>query len=788
MKLEFKNVYGFNRNKGKLYTIESDKEHVFVYGQNATGKSTIAKALQVLLNNDEYKGAKSSDENKDYLISVEFDGKKASSCDKESKELKNVFIYNKKYAENIVDYDSSHIGTDVVLLNKLTKQNIDIQEDFHKTIKNLSNDYNTNQKKQFVGTLAYDFFATGKKDRENLNEKYVEVVKKVTSLETIKENFGFLSEDFLGENVVLFKQFKSNLLSINNQIIKSILQKKESSKYEINSVEDMSFYEETLVFLGHYENDKCPICLEPDFNILKIKDEISNSLELIKEEEVFKKLTDLYKKIKQIKDTSILKSECIKVYESIMKSKYDKNEIDNLNTSIDNLLNNHDNIFFEKAINNKEINENLEMYNKNIIEIRNIEKKNEDINSEAFVIKLQEKLNKYFERKFYVNLKLIANKTSDENPGSSKILIEFYEDKENKSKIINIFEVLSESEKNIISLLFFMAMVETSYEKEDFFKCLCVFDDPVDSYDSINKYEIASLINGFCYNDKMNINSLFLSHSVDYMRIWNRTFFKDDKDFKLLTKSEVTNLKNSELYLFDGDYEILMKNLRVKNNKVKYIELNQILALTPIIRELSSYSSKVFRQDNKKDLTVKEKTVNDLSVKLSESVVHYHCKSITIDDLIKSLGEYLNTKIIINAPKEVQSESVEEYLKSVCESLKPQEELEFSQRILYKNILAIIIKAEADQFLVQLIKETTNTNKTDCDIYKGYITLGDKIKKINKDKIPEPKKEIYKKITDMIVILNDFSHSANLYLTPLIDVDINRLFDHCKEALTWNTD
>lgn len=88
-------------------------------------------------------------------------------------------------------------------------------------------------------------------------------------------------------------------------------------------------------------------------------------------------------------------------------------------------------------------------------------------------------------------------------------------------------EILSESQKTKISLAFmFSVIIFNDYNG----KILCIFDDPIDSYDSINKYKMSRVIYEFI--EKKNIfencnydcYDIIFSHSVEYLRLFKDNF------------------------------------------------------------------------------------------------------------------------------------------------------------------------------------------------------------------------------------------------------------------------
>ena len=92
----------------------------------------------------------------------------------------------------------------------------------------------------------------------------------------------------------------------------------------------------------------------------------------------------------------------------------------------------------------------------------------------------------------------------------------------------------------------------------------------------------------------------------------------------------------------------------------------------------------------------------------------------------------------------------------------------------YDSVLLKIIKNYVTKYRGKTIEEIKNDNQ--------LWTINNKISAIYADKsIQQDYKDICVKISVDLTMLNDFGHSAGIYMTPLIDVEINDLYKIYKD-------
>lgn len=808
MELKFKNIYGLTKNMDQEFVIKSEKPHVFVYGPNTLGKTSITDGIHDVINKKPYIGRLTEDQNKDFLISINldkinFEYKKGDDITK-FQNIDNIFIYNKYFAENSIDTETNSIGNSITEFNFLIKENSENLEEIIKHLISILKKSNipTTQTAPLTETKAYYLFSDKKigsiKRIEKLDNEIVAKIKEVVNQSFEYGGVAYEKGDLINKNFQEFEKFVTNLKNVNSEIIKKLIEKRKELKYEIETIDHYKFYDAVINYLNIYDKNTCPVCLTTEgIDINVIKKEIEEALKIVKTEEVFKKLEISYNKIIDIKDESVLKDVISDVYHKVVALDSSYTEI-NFQEKIDILRKDYDKFYFKSIVGDKKIMDLINSYENKNIKIEKIIDKNKDINNSKFIKMFKTNLDKYFENDlFNVNAEL-TDLYLVEN--TKRIDLDFFS-KTTNEKVENkkVFKILSESEKSKLSLIFFITTVEYFFEIKTLKRVLCVFDDPIDSYDSINKYKLSSLIRDFCYRENsfsndVNINSLFLSHSVDYMRLWDKDFYDSNKDFKVMTKSGVDDFTADEVYLFKGDFEILKQKVFNKQE----INFNELLAISPILRELAAYSSSIIQLNTNEDLKIMDERVENLNKELSQSVVHFCVDKKTNFDIKEVLSKYIKPTIIIDENEE--EKSIEKHLKEVTEGIidkiKTSPKLTFETRMLYKNLFALYIKGIADKCLSEIIIKFDYSKKDYKDVHKLSFEVGKKLSKakellakIEKDPNEELThiKQVVNEISSSLTLLNDFSHSANLYLTPLIDVKFDDLIDTYHQTKKWET-
>lgn len=789
MKLEVKNMYGLNGKE--MFALNSNYKHNFIYGINASGKSSIANSVMHMLNKKEYEKRFPYDSD-DYLVKLEFDNITAEYSQNVNIETqedisRRVFVFNKNFIKNSLSISSiegqgitPEIGIRVSEKNALIEKNNKIIETNVRSIKKeLSNMHlPTTQKALYDGSL---FKAIYGKDTILQKKSWISIAN--LQGDTITD---LVSEDFKNENIELFKLVHRTIDELNEEIMEKLLEKAQEGKYKIENKETMGFYEQAVKYFNTKEGRiNCPICLSNEIDVEQVKTELIEVLKEIENNAAMKKIKKCYKAL--IKFDSFFSKLAINICEKIMSFIFPLKLIDEFNEKLNKLLQNYDyNIvaYSKLQINLKE----LEEVNNNEKTIERIEKENEEISNSNFIVEFDKMLNYIFsDNEIRAKAKLL-NKTVTIQ------LIIMGKEKEGKS-IEEFFDIISESQKTKLSLAFFFSLIIYKNQGNNI---LCIFDDPIDSYDSISKYKISRILYEFIekksiFEDyKYDCYSIFLSHSVEYFRLFINNFRKSvrEKNGYYIFSKKLSEIIYDDIFMIEGDYNILDKLINKDKSKKKKIE--EFLSVLPILRELTNYSYKILNI-NTNDLVIGSYNIEDTSKYISNNIIHGFDCNITLAQLLTELRKII---IIDLEPNDFSdSDKVFKIINDIILNWAYRvnsNDLSFREEIVLKNILALYIRAFYDTVLVKIIKNYVNkySGKTIEEIKSDshLWTINNKISTIYADKsISQYYKDICVKISINLTMLNDFGHSAGIYMTPLIDVDINDLYRIYKEISNDNS-
>ena len=781
MKLEVKNMYGLNGKE--MFSLDSSHKHNFIYGINASGKSSIANAVMHLLNKDEYEKRFPYDSD-DYVVRLEFDDIIAEYNQnvkiEEIEEIsRKVFVFNKNFIKNSLSINSiegqgitPEIGIRVSEKNALIERNNKILETNVKSIKKELSNMNlpTTQKALYDGSL---FKAIYGKDQILQKKAWISIAnlqgKAISDL---------TSEDFKNENIELFKLVHKSINELSEELVAKLLEKAKEGKYKIENKETIEFYEQAVKYLNKKEGTiNCPICLSNEIDVEQVKTELIDALKEIKNNDAMKKIKECYEKI--TKFDSFFSELAINICEGIMSFAFPNELIEEFDKKFDMFLQNYDyNImnYSKLQINQTE----LEEVNNNEKTIEKIEKENEKISNSGFIVEFDKMLNYIFSDNEIRAQAQLLNKTV-----TIQLIIKGKE-KEGKS-IEEFFDIISESQKTKLSLAFFFSLI---IYKNLGSSILCIFDDPVDSYDSISKYKISRILYEFIEkksifeNYEYDCHSIFMSHSVEYFRLFINNFrrsIRKEIGYYIFSK-KLSEITYDDIFMIEGDYNILDKLI----NKQQPKKIEEFLSILPILRELTNYSYKILNT-NSNNLTIGTYKIEDTSKYISNNIIHGFDCNVTLDQLLTEVR-----KIIVIDLESNDFSGNDEIFKIIDNIILSWEErissnsLSFREEIVLKNILALYIRAFYDSVLLKIIKNyvTKYRGKTIEEIKNDnqLWTINNKISVIYADKsIQQAYKDICVKISVDLTMLNDFGHSAGIYMTPLIDVDINDLYKIYKE-------
>ncbi len=789
MKLEVKNMYGLNGKE--TFLLESEYKHNFIYGINAAGKSSVANAVLNIINKSKYEKRFPYDSD-DYLVKVEFDNliseyNQNTSLETLSDVSKKIFVFNKNFIKNSLSINSvegqgitPEIGIRVAEKNALIEKNAKITDTLAKKTKKIlgNSQIPTTQKELYSNS---HFKAVYGKDVNAQKEALI-------SIASLKGDIidDLTDKDFKNENIELFNLFQQSICELNAEIIDKISEKVKEKNYKIEDKETLVLYEQTIKYLNSKRGKiNCPICLSSEIDVEQVKNEIAETLQEIENNIVMKNVKEYYEKLTSI--DSLFAGLAADIYEQITKFSYPDELIKGYDEKLQMLIKNYDyNIikYSKLDIDQKELAE----ISINEKEISKIEKENERISNSDFILEFDKMLDCIFsDDEIRAQAKL-------EDKSLTIQLVFKGKEKEGKS-IGEFFDIISESQKTKLSLAFFFSLIVYKNYNSNI---LCVFDDPIDSYDSISKYKISRILYEFIEKKNMfegygyNCYSIFLSHSVEYFRLFISNFRKSQRSrngYYIFSK-KLSEISCDDLFMIEGDYNILSRLIHEEKGKNKQID--EFISILPILRELTNSSYKVLNTDTNL-LTVDTYKIEDISKYISNNIIHGFDCNVTLNDLLNELQKV----IVLNL--EQHNFSGNDKIFEIIESIITQNktiaingELAFRKEIVLKNIIALYIRAFFDSILAKIIKnhvskysgKTLEEIKNDSQLW----TINNKISVIYADATTRQNyKDICTKISVDLTMLNDFGHSAGIYMTPLIDVDIKELYNIYDEIKDTNS-
>lgn len=784
--IEMNKIYGLNKRSEPLCFV-SDKKHNFIYGINAIGKSSFSKGIELISQRKQYKKMIETDSN-EYSINFNFDNinvlqdNNNSPIVINSEVSKRVFVFTKRYLNqnvSLINSDESNIqiGIQIAEREKNLKKLYTFIEDSQKQIYDKMKNKNIKSTKEYLLDNSYiSSIKTTLKDKAKENQIKQNSFEQIINFDINKIDVeGLNSNDFNGKNLKVYSKL-SNVLSQLLNSIDNIIAREIDFDYRIFSVEDKEFYEQLLIYLKNKDElPVCPVCLNGDFDLISTIENIDNSIKRILTNEIINSFNCYYSEL-EIDEDSTLFCNVKEIYNDLLVSEVDVEKIKIFIEKIDEFYENYDS-YLLKYIDFSFTN--ISEYNDTKETINSINQQNAEFSgNDRFIEKLNEMLNYIFENNEYTAEKFKYQEGGNEYYGIQLLINGIMK----KGISIEDFwnEVLSESEKTKISIAFmFSIILFNDYDG----KIFCVFDDPIDSYDTLNKYKMTRLIYDFIFKKKIfepykyDCYDLIFSHSSEYLRLFNENLNSiDEKNvlYWVMSEKNIFEIDTSELYLLRGDYNILCDLLKQSKNNGQPISIEKIIGTLPIIRESAALSHKVFDDDINR-INKNNNDIRELDKFLSNNVIHGFSSNILIKNIIDFLKKYIDVNIETRYENEKVFDYIKEYIDNNIENFL---DMSFSEQLFFKNILAIYIRAKYDNLLTIAIKSEISKykDKTLDEIHDELREIAKKIAVLYNDLNTRTKyNDLLKKINTAKPMLNDFAHSANIFLTPLIDVSFNEL-------------
>ena len=787
MKIKIKNLYGFNCIKGVEKKFEFDdaiKTHL-VYGTNASGKSSFSKSIDMISKESKYEKNLQEDDDT-FVLELKYDDINISIDEKSNSSLSDsrerIFVYNKNYiGDNLspnLEQQSIEIGTRITDLRKYSKENYNykksIYSDVQMKLKEKLKLSSLNGK-----TLAKDKKITKYVSANGKDKGNIEILRNVSKNIDEELYSKIKCNDLINDNISVFNDINGKIKEITDVAIGEI--KRLFGDYNIDSTEDIDFYKYILSALKRKHFDKCPVCLSNPFNQDEIIQRISAMLDNIKGRNEFKTI------LEKVNSDSVKESyfgdKYNIIFNNILKGNLDPLVNEEVNRELKIFNDQYDSIILKYiGYDFDEI-----QYNEYVRKedaIKQIIEENSNNNDDNFI----DIFNELLSRLFGANNKFKAQKMVEDLNGEKLYSIQLITDHVPKKSvsIVEFFnKVLSESQKARLSLAYYFASIVSKGRNK---KIICLFDDPLDSYDSNGKYIICREIRDFCEKHGFYENytyesiNIILTHSVDFLRIMQ--LFRVEWNYYILNSFEMSKINEDALYVFDGDPNILIKKL--ENNKK--IDVNEMLPLTAILRSICSDITKVLCIDNnhKRNIVFDNgrESTQVIQKELSNKFIHGWFKNDKFK--IVEYRDYLKTKCNIEVDgidaKDL-NKNVFDFMKEYIENNK-NKQFDFVQGIFFKNYLSLYVRSFADGRLAHEIKnycvKPNGTPYRDEDeVADNFAEITKKVRMLesNISSIQSnDDKDRVKKLIDFVcsnrVLLNDFAQSENAFISPINDVKI----------------
>jgi hypothetical protein len=350
-----------------------------------------------------------------------------------------------------------------------------------------------------------------------------------------------------------------------------------------------------------------------------------------------------------------------------------------------------------------------------------------ELTKELAIIKKENKkiLNNETKDKFIDNLKALQFKYCDlmnvELKDDGTIGIKF-----NELDINSMYnEVLSESEKSILSFSLFLAIIK------DYKKSAIIIDDPIDSHDQKNKWFILDKIHEY-FADKESLVIIF-THDLDVSKSLNMIDSQLSYTNYILTKKEITLVVGPSLFFqsisgFVFGVKDKIESAACVNNE-KYI-----LPIAILLRYICKDQYKLLNEVNNwhptvllhPDTITRKKTKDIGFTDVSNKFVHYDLSidsAKLVDDLFGILKILRKTTV---TPRYIcHGISTDDLIESNINDITPDEQY---KKDIIKLLTAILIRNILEKKILSKISKTVETKLSEyVDNYLKIYGASDKL-------------------------------------------------------------
>ena len=342
----------------------------------------------------------------------------------------------------------------------------------------------------------------------------------------------------------------------------------------------------------------------------------------------------------------------------------------------------------------------------------------------------------------------------------------------------SLLKILSQGEKRALYLLNIIFEVQARKEKKQ--ETLYIIDDIADSFDYKNKYAIIEYLRDIAQDDNCKI--IFLTHNFDFFRTINGrlNIQKEDASKWLLSKRLFASREEKEITLNkfiyeDNPFKEWKNNLNEKN----------IIALIPFVRNLIEYWKGIKTDYNtlthllhKKNKINYDKKWYTLWTSIAFDALLWHFTIMPTTDIkFSDIKDIFNDYLWVVFPANIDgSKEIFPLIYDLCIWIINESTLE------NKIVLAIWIRLQAEEFIINKIKGLTNVDKIKQSQTSRLIK---KIKRhINNWSISDVDENTIKILDSVNIMTPENIHLNSFMYEPILDMDIvelKRLYKKVKE-------
>lgn len=593
-----------------------------IYAPNAVGKSSLANILETAFTT---KGSE---------VKNAFTKKRSTiKVIQNPDNINTVYKYDKRYASE----SAAFYNEKLIIIPKASTTFVTLKDNIESFIATFVKEYNK-EAKAISLTLSNqkDLLKTTKLASLSLKTIKADHAKIIINL------LNTLTPDKLKDTVFSPDELIEINFYITDDLISFIKKYKETVDEAIMDVlpeisaRDHALYKciyDYLISNSSYVNEKCLMCGETIFTEDKIKERLEkikvildDFLKQTPKESVnpfetintgsfsgafLKKIRELTRSV----TSSNIMSVCLKLNELIEGA-----DIPTIRLHFENHIINIINDLLKTKLS-------LSLYNTNVKNLEQLQKTNKSSINEIVKNRFSDYL-RVLGFKYYEDVSIALNP-------QGIIEITF-----NNQDIVHLYnEVLSESEKTILSLSLFLAIVERK-------KALIIIDDPVDSHDQKNKFFILNQIYDFVLEN--DVFALVLTHDIKLSQMCSYISKTLIINNLLLTKEEIFVSEEPSIYftpLYNYIYKIIDEINNYPDNTLFAIPLSILLRYLAKNQKLffkefaSDEDMKTLEGENK---VISRKFVCDIGFHcISSSLVHYS-KNFDLKTLLNNIKSFSN--------------------------------------------------------------------------------------------------------------------------------------------------